>query len=829
MNPSAAASSLSACLARLAALLLVLCLSLPALAQSTNGPTEVEGPDYARWEATAGLAENLLANPSTPDTVLSNLRSEVVAFRSEFIATQNAHRDRIDALREQIEGLGPPPAEGEVEADEIVARRAELNERLATRQAPLLAASEAQRRADVIVRAIDRVMRERQADALLSLWPSPLNPANWSAGANAVISSGLTLMGEAHNAWLHPNWYQSFRSDLPLFLGTLALSVLLLTRGRALAVRLTLRLLDSAAILRGREAAAYFVSLAQLAMPLAGLWLLSQAILLSQLTGPTIEALAAVLVPAGMAIYAARWLSLQVFPISQNVDVPLRLDDSERRQGRVLAPVFGLVYALYLLYEPFIQPDAQSEAARAVVIFPIVVLASVILYRMGRLLMRHKRHLARTETDPPESDSLFDRLVPIAGKLLVIVAVAATAIGAVGYIPAAVQLVFSTLGSLALIAFVIVVHGLIVAIYAAIVGDAAAASRALVPALAGLLLALASMPALAMIWGLRATEILEVWARFQAGFALGETRISPANILSFLLAFAIGYVITRAVQMMLSQSVLPKTTMERGAQKAVVSGVGYIGIFAAALIAFSTAGIDLSGLAIVAGALSVGIGFGLQNIVSNFVSGVILLVERPVSEGDWVEVGTTMGTVSRISVRSTVIETFDRTEVIVPNSDLISGTVTNYTKSNTTGRVIIPVGVAYGTDTRRVEKILREIIEAQPIVSLSPPPTVLFQRFGADSLEFEIRAILRDVNFSLRVKSEVNHEIARRFVEEGIEIPFAQRDIWLRNPEVLTGRPASEPAAPPPAETDPEPQPPPDPELEFDGTDSPPEAEDSGR
>lgn len=783
----------------------LLALTLPLRAQT--GDTGTEGPNYTVWNALAALAENTLDDPNATDDVLNAIRVEVVNMRTQFLSAQEAQQGRIAALREQIAALGPAPAEGETEAAEIAERRTQLNALMTERQAPLLAAGEAFTRADAIIRAIDRELRARQADALMQLGPTPANPANWLAGMNALISSALTLHGEAYNAWLDPARYQEMITDLPITIGALLLALLLLLRGRRWMEHLTGRLLQSATILRGRVVVAFFVSLSQLAVPFAGLLLLSTAIQLTRMTGPTIEAIAQALVPAGMAVFFARWLSLHIFPIVEDTRLSLNMTDDDRRRARGYALFLSLLAAIETLFAPFLAPETQPPGAMAVLVFPLVVLASLTIWRFAHILRRHTPRRIRRDGGEMDSSPFFDRMLRLGSRVLTGMALIAPVLGAAGYMAAAQHIVFPAISSLGLVGVVMVLHRLITAVYITVVGDEDNAAEGLVPALAGLTLSLMALAPLALIWGARQTDLWEIWARFSEGVSLGETRISPTNILSFVIVFFVGYMITRALQGALGTSVLPKTSMEKGAQKAVVSGVGYVGITAAALVAFSWAGIDLSGLAIVAGALSVGIGFGLQNIVSNFVSGIILLIERPVSEGDWVEVGTTTGTVERISVRSTVIQTFDRSKVIVPNADLISGAVTNYTKSSKTGRVIVPVGVAYGTDTRRVSRILMEIAESEPLVTVDPKPTVLFRGFGADSLNFEIRAILRDVNYIMSVASEMNHKIAARFAEEGIEIPFAQRDIWLRNPEALVPQPPREaaPAAPPAAAPQPQP------------------------
>ncbi|MBD3787625.1 MAG: mechanosensitive ion channel family protein [Sphingomonadales bacterium] len=793
----------------LALLLLILALALAPGARA-------EGPDYKSWETAAAEVQTIIGEGTVSNERLSELRADMVKWRAEFTAAQGTNGDEIATVRDQIAALGPAPAEGATEDPTIAKRRTELTETLARLQAPGLSATEAASRADGIIRNIDRLVRERQADKLLRLSPSPANPVNWGAGLSLFRWMGAWIYDETHWRFTRPINWETLRNNAPLIAGLLLASAVMLLRGPRWIGRLA-DWLQVKTQMRGRGLVSGIVSLGQVFVPFAGAVLLVTAAQQTGFFGPILTDLLTMFPAALLVVLIAGWLGGRVFPRAGTVQGIFGLPEEQRTEARVHVITLGFAVALQALLTDWIVPRAQdylggsgnvgadkaaavaerADAAYAVLSAPLIIFAALTLFRLAQLMRRHA--LARTEADA-EIAFRF-KLLHWLSNAVIVISVVAPVLALIGYVAAADALTWPTIATLGVLALVVVLQGFVSELYDVVTRRESAAGEALVPVIAGFLLILAALPVLALIWGARPEDLAELWTRFRGGVALGGVQISPAVFMTFVVVFGIGYTATRLLQGALKSTVLPKTSIDKGGQNAIVSGIGYVGIFLAAVIAISAAGIDLSSLAIVAGALSVGIGFGLQNIVQNFVSGIILLIERPISEGDWIEVGGQQGTVKAISVRSTIIETFDRTDVIVPNGDLVAGQVTNWTRGNKTGRIIVPVGVAYGTDTRRVSEILLEIAQAQPLVMMAPAPFVVFTGFGADSLDFEIRAILSDINFGLRVKTEINHQIAERFTAEGIEIPFAQRDIWLRNPEALNAgakRPgeAAAPAAP---------------------------------
>lgn len=289
-------------------------------------------------------------------------------------------------------------------------------------------------------------------------------------------------------------------------------------------------------------------------------------------------------------------------------------------------------------------------------------------------------------------------------------------------------------------------------------------------------------------WGLDTVGIWEDLSNSFAEVRIGELTLSPATILTALILLVLGIILTRAMKRWFANRFLPTTTLDVGLRNSITTAIGYVGYALAAAVAFSQAGLDLSNLAIVAGALSLGIGFGLQSVVSNFVSGIILLAERPIKAGDWIEVGGEQGTVRKISVRSTEIETFDRATVIVPNADFISGSVKNMMYGNTIGRFIVTVGVGYDSDPDKVKEILLDCSKNHPLVLSYPEAYVVFSEFGASSLDFELRGYLADCGNGLSVKSDLRFAVLKRFREEGIEIPFPQRDLNIKGIEPLSAK-----------------------------------------
>ena len=735
---------------------------------------------YENWESTVSRAESVLLAGRASEKSLEILRDEIRNWRSNFKTSTGINSDRISLIQTQFNALPPAPDDGS--EDPLNVRRNELKNLINELKTPGLRANDAFIQADTLISEIDLLLRSRQTDALLKSVESPLRPSIWVTAILQSLNALFAPIREFRLIEISDVQKTNFKIQ--------AVSIFALVFAAVASWFVGLKITKSADTIANKTSAKRLgvvklpISLLDLIFKFVSILLIIRALHLSGLVGLKGSLFLDQLPYFSALLLFALWIPKQLF--SGDVGFLSSLNLSKKVTASSNFAGAAIVLILFDLSTTGLTQTSITQDTYSFAVLIITLLASLILWRVYKSILEIENLLSQKQDDDEKFRISFARRLPnLIHRLLLVSLFLAPVLVSVGYVNAGQELTKSVILSLGLIITVIIIQDYVVDFYLMVLGEDEDNRDQLVPILLSFVLLLVSLPFFAVIWGVRQQELLEIWSNFQSGFELGTIKLSPGLILGFLIIFTIGYMLTRFVQSALQSTVLPRTSMDSGAQTAIISGVGYVGIFLAAIIAFSTTGLDLSSLAIVAGALSVGIGFGLQNIVSNFVSGIILLIERPVSVGDWIEVSGRMGYVRDISVRSTRIETFDRSDVIIPNADLVSGVVTNYTRGNTVGRLIIPVGVAYGTDTKTVEAILRDIAEAHPKILKDPGPSIVFQGFGSDSLDFEIRAILGDVNWMLSIKSEINHQIAERFAKEGIEIPFAQRDIWIKNPESL--------------------------------------------
>ena len=739
--------------------------------------------DIDAFNALASRAEKAVYGGQTSNEALEKLRMSLSSARSAALEAQSLRTGRSKIISDQIDALGPIPEDPDSEAKDIAELRASLAKQLAVAKAPLIVAEEAFRRANGLISEIDKTIRERSASAFLKLGVSPLSPNTWGTTISDIKKYFGQVRSEVVQSLNNPSSKVIRSNNLP---GIIFFAIL----GLALIFPATKWVSQNMSVANQRHDAklkkvSYLAfSCLVFIMPLLGICFLIRSLEMLDILGYRGEVLSQAVIAMSVAVVGSYWLAHNLFKETGLTRELLGIASKRLFGAYSVTILMGVALGLYWLINNLVQVADLSETSIAVMEFPLILVGSYGLITFSQRVKMYRARLISEKRITPISD----RLSSLVLMLTLATGLAGPISAAIGYSNIGSKLVFATILTLAVIFALFVIFTLISFLFSEIIIknqnkniQESSSKGSLFNVFLAFILACCAIPLLALIWGARVVDIQDVWLSLKDGVVLGDTRISISDFITFVIIFSIGYTLTRLLQSALRLSVLPNTKIDTGAQNALVTGVGYVGIFFSALIAITSMGLDLSSLAIVAGALSVGIGFGLQAIVSNFLSGIILLVERPIKVGDWIQVGAYSGYVSKIAVRSTTIDTFDQANVIIPNADFISGTVTNMTHLSKRGRVKVPVGVAYDSDPVFVKEILMDIVSSNANILKSPGPSVFLLGFGPDSIDFEIRGILRDVNSITSTRSDINFEILRRFAQEGIEIPFGQRDITIKN------------------------------------------------
>ena len=755
-------------------------------------PVEV---DLASWSGILDSISQGLKREGLTQKELDKFFDEAGRIRTLATAEIAKIQPRVDELQQQLTELGSPPAEGQPqEAPEVRTRRESLDSRFAQVDSELKAARVAAIRSQQIQRTITQERQARFFSSISVRNESVLTPSFWTeyfSGYKSFFRSLDLLFDDSFSIMFKEFKKKPWKISALIFF--LALFVLIFIRlRRTLAPRTNDEVLDGEHDFFSSRFARFC---RQGILPVVLIYAIYELFWVLFLLTPRFDRfLAGIIIAVCFYIVAVVLHRIILLPNAEGQRVSSITESAAKKISRIVTVGLGigLVFStLNSISQVLVSPVEVTMG------LSFLFCISIAIMSLSALWLLYKDNAKRIRLlDAQRRISLWTYL----NVLVWFVSLGILGASLFGYVALAEFLAQQLIFGLIVIGVAWLFLRSVDGMFAARSEDIQAATSAseeeaatsqfaiLGTGILKLAIYLVAGTLLMLPWGYRTSDFFQIFKNLFFGFEVGGLSISLSTILLATGLFFLGYTVTVALRNWLNNKLLPTTKLDIGISNSISTIFGYIGFVLAAILGISAAGFDLSNLAIVAGALSVGVGFGLQSIVNNFVSGLILLAERPIKAGDWIVTAGGEGTVKKISVRSTEIETFDRATVIVPNSTLITDNVTNWTHENKTGRIIVAVGVGYNSDPEQVKEILLECAKEHRLVLGRPAPAVFFMDFGANSLDFQLRCFLADINYSLSVTSELRFSILAALREANIEIPFPQHDIHIRSDDTKTAK-----------------------------------------
>jgi len=740
--------------------------------------------------------QNELALPTLTSDQLTDFRRQLDNIRAGAVGQSANLNGPFAEVDQQLKSIGPAPADGSSEPQDIADRRADLEKSLARIKAAQTQLDLISVETDQQIDRLTQLQREQFLNRLFERNSSILSPSLWYDG---LIASGVffTRLGQLLANW----WSEASRTGdlivliiMPLLLGGLFFLYRTIRRwfmrryGATLFVRKPPDDTDRLwRIVRGVVFTAVI-----------GTALIVTTFLGFQLAGiftARFEQLFSALVDLLFfpAVYSA--LAYRLAAPANPAYRVINLDDRAAGRFALLASIAAFLSQAKnffteiagVLYLPAAFPVAQGAS---IAIALIAVIAAILI------ATRNQEGLTGAAHGGAVYFGWARQFVPLIWLLIAISLIALC----LGYTALAGFITEQIVDTSFLIVALLLVHHLSDALVVSGL-DSASSFGQFLRRLTGLgdrgisrlstlfrtfidlALVLVGLPLLFLSWTVTWVSFSSLIDRAFDTFKIGDISFSLSSISLIIAILVIGFLITRLVTQWLNARVLSQTQVDKGVRDSIVKGANYAGYVAATGFALSAAGLDFSNLAIIAGALGVGIGFGLQSIVNNFLSGLILLAERPVRAGDWVDVKGSEGLIKQINVRSTEIETFDNCTIIVPNSLLITEPVKNWTHHDTIGRFVVTIVAGVSADPAKVKEIILKAAKDHALVLYHPEPIVMLRDFGKEGFIFDLKAFVGDIMSGAAVASDIRFAVLAAFKENDIALPTVARDVPVSEPE----------------------------------------------